>query len=73
MHSFLMCQMTIGIVITSYSIHYTKLYESPVLDSASRSMSVKLEPADNDGRIKAGMFARVKLITDTRTDIVIVV
>ncbi len=45
---------------------------SPVLDSTSRSMSVKLEPADNDGRIKAGMFARVKLITDTRTDIVIV-
>lgn len=45
---------------------------SPVLDSTSRSMSVKLEPAANSGRIKAGMFARVKLITDTRTDIVIV-
>ncbi len=44
---------------------------SPVLDSSSRSMSVKLEPASNDGKIKAGMFARVKLITDTKTDIVI--
>lgn len=45
---------------------------SPVLDPTSRSMSVKLEPATGNGRIKAGMFARVKLITDTRTNIVIV-
>lgn len=43
---------------------------SPVLDATSRSMSVKLEPASGDTRIKAGMFARVKLITDTKADIV---
>lgn len=43
---------------------------SPVLDATSRSMSVKLDPASGDSRIKAGMFARVKLITDTKSNIV---
>ncbi len=43
---------------------------SPVLDSSSRSLGVKLEPQTDDSRIKAGMFARVKLITDTKTGIV---
>lgn len=43
---------------------------SPVLDQTSRSMSVKLSLVTPDSRIKAGMFARVKLITDTRTGIV---
>jgi len=43
---------------------------SPVLDQTSRTMAVKLAFADTDPRIKAGMFARVKLITDTKTNIV---
>lgn len=43
---------------------------SPVLDQSSRSMSVKLALAERDPRIKAGMFARVKLITDTKTSTV---
>ncbi|HZK19431.1 MAG TPA: efflux RND transporter periplasmic adaptor subunit [Treponemataceae bacterium] len=43
---------------------------SPVLDPTSRTMSVKLSMIDQDPRIKAGMFARVKLITDTLTNIV---
>ncbi|MCD1654254.1 efflux RND transporter periplasmic adaptor subunit [Treponema zuelzerae] len=43
---------------------------SPVLDQTSRTMAVKLALTDPDPRIKAGMFARVKLITDTRTNIV---
>lgn len=43
---------------------------SPVLDQSSRSMSVKLGLTERDPRIKAGMFARVKLITDTRTSTV---
>jgi multidrug efflux pump subunit AcrA (membrane-fusion protein) len=43
---------------------------SPVLDQNSRTMTVKLALAKTDSRIKAGMFARVKLITDTKTNIV---
>lgn len=43
---------------------------SPVLDQTSRTMGVKLAFASPDPRIKAGMFARVKLITDTRSNIV---
>ncbi len=43
---------------------------SPVLDQTSRTMGVKLSFTRNDSRIKAGMFARVKLITDNRSNIV---
>ncbi len=43
---------------------------SPVLDQSSRSMGVKLALTERDPRIKAGMFARVKLITDTKTSTV---
>ncbi len=43
---------------------------SPVLDTSSRTMAVKLELTERDPRIKAGMFARVKLITDTKSGIV---
>lgn len=43
---------------------------SPVLDQTSRTMSVKLSLLNQDSRIKVGMFARVKLITDTLTNIV---
>lgn len=43
---------------------------SPVLDPTSRTMGVKLSMINQDSRIKAGMFARVKLITDTVTNIV---
>lgn len=43
---------------------------SPVLDQTTRTMSVKLALTRPDPRIKAGMFARVKLITDTKAGIV---
>ncbi|HPA09917.1 MAG TPA: efflux RND transporter periplasmic adaptor subunit [Treponemataceae bacterium] len=43
---------------------------SPVLDQASRTMGVKLSFIAKDPRIKAGMFARVKLITDIRSNVV---
>jgi membrane fusion protein, multidrug efflux system len=43
---------------------------SPVLDQTARTMAVKLTLVREDGRIKAGMFARVKLITDTKANIV---
>lgn len=38
---------------------------SPVLDTISRTMLAKLKVEPADSRIKAGMYARVKLITDT--------
>lgn len=38
---------------------------SPVLDTTSRTMIAKLKVEPADSRIKAGMYARVKLITDT--------
>ena len=38
---------------------------SPVLDTTSRTMLTKLKVEPADSRIKAGMYARVKLITDT--------
>ena len=37
---------------------------SPVVDSSSRTKSVTLEFDKKDGRINAGMFAKVKLYTD---------
>lgn len=43
---------------------------SPVLDQTSRTMAVKLTLVNQDSRIKAGMFARVKLITDTKSNTV---
>lgn len=43
---------------------------SPVLDQSSRTMAVKLTFDKKDPRIKAGMFARVKLITDVRSNVV---
>jgi len=43
---------------------------SPVLDQTSRTMGVKLTFNKKDPRIKAGMFARVKLITDVKSGIV---
>lgn len=43
---------------------------SPVLDQTARTMAVKLSLVSQDSRIKVGMFARVKLITDTKTNTV---
>lgn len=43
-----------------------KVFEvSPVLDKTSRTMSVKLRINPPDKRIKAGMYARVRLITES--------
>ena len=50
-----------------------KVFEvSPVLDKASRTMSVKLRINPPDSRIKAGMYARVRLITDSVKDAIVV-
>jgi multidrug efflux pump subunit AcrA (membrane-fusion protein) len=45
---------------------------SPVLNTVSRSMTVKLRLAAQDARIKIGMYARVKLITDERKNVIVI-
>lgn len=43
---------------------------SPVLDPASRTMEIRLELPSQDARLKAGMFAKVKVITSEKEGIV---
>jgi len=43
---------------------------SPEVDPVSRTLEIKLLLDQPDTRIKVGMFARVKLITDSMTDVV---
>ena len=46
---------------------------SPVLDPASRTLRIRLRfPGRTDPRIKAGMFATVSLITNTRRDVPVI-
>ena len=46
---------------------------SPVLDPASRTVRIRLRfPGHMDPRIRAGMFATVSLVTNTRQDILII-
>lgn len=45
---------------------------SPVLDTASRTMGVKLHFDKVDPRIKVGMYGRVKLVTDSVQDAIVV-
>lgn len=43
---------------------------NPVLDTTTRSMGVKLVLDPPDNRIKIGMYCRVKLITESKADVV---
>jgi len=43
---------------------------SPVVDPQTRTLEVKLRLAQPDGRIKPGMFAAVKIVTERKTSIV---
>lgn len=43
---------------------------SPVVDTKSRTMEMKLSINDTSSRLKAGMFAEVKIITEEKKDIV---
>lgn len=45
---------------------------SPVLDTATRTMAVKLRFNSKDERIKVGMFARVKLITESVKNAIVI-
>lgn len=43
---------------------------SPILDNSTRTMNVTLQLDPPDSRIKVGMYARIKLITDRRKDVI---
>jgi len=43
---------------------------SPTVDTASRTMEVRLNVDNSEGRLKAGMFAKVKIITEEKNNIV---
>ena len=44
---------------------------SPVLDNASRTMLTKVRIVQRNNQIKIGMYARVKLITETRSNSIV--
>lgn len=49
------------------------VYEvSPVLDSISRTMAIKLRIVPTNPKVRVGMYARVKLITDRKKKVIIV-
>ena len=45
---------------------------SPVLDTTSRTMAIKIRISKNDSKIRVGMYARVKLITESIKNAIIV-
>ena len=45
---------------------------SPVLDNSSRTMLTKVRIVQRDNKIKIGMYARVKLITESRANTIVV-
>ena len=50
-----------------------KVFEiSPVLDTTTRTMLVKLRFAKPDNRIKVGMYGRVKLVTDSVKNAIVI-
>jgi len=52
-------------------IFYGSISEiSPTVDLASRTMEVKLNVSDSTSRLKPGMFAKVRLITERKNNIV---
>lgn len=54
------------------TFHATTTELSPVLNKSSRTMEVKLSIKENDSRIKSGMFASVKLITEVLENVITV-
>ncbi len=45
---------------------------SPVLDSTSRTLGIKLIQTPVDSRLRAGMYARIKLVTDTKKNTIVI-
>jgi RND family efflux transporter MFP subunit len=48
----------------------TVIEVSPVVDPASRTMEIKLNVTNQDNKLREGMFAKVKLITEQKENIV---
>lgn len=44
----------------------------PVLDTSSRTLGIKLVQTPPDSRLKAGMYARIKLVTDTKKNTIVI-
>lgn len=44
----------------------------PVLDTSSRTLGIKLVQTPSDSRLKAGMYARIKLVTDTKKNTIVI-
>lgn len=44
----------------------------PVLDTSSRTLGIKLVQTPSDNRLRAGMYARIKLITDTKKNTIVI-
>lgn len=45
---------------------------SPVLDTSTRTMQIKIRITQRDNKIKVGMYARVKLITDSVENAIVI-
>ncbi len=64
--------------ITSFSAYPGKFYKasvveiSPVVNPLTRTMKIKLEFSEDFKNIKAGMFGSVRLITEKKTNVLIV-
>lgn len=44
---------------------------SPILDSVSRTMEIKLKINPIDERVRVGMYARVRLVTESMNDVIV--
>ena len=44
----------------------------PVLDTSSRTLGIKLIQEPSDPRLRAGMYARIKLVTDTKKNAIVI-
>lgn len=44
----------------------------PVLDTSTRTLGIKLIQEPTDSRLRAGMYARIKLVTDTKKNTIVI-
>jgi RND family efflux transporter MFP subunit len=45
---------------------------SPTVDTKSRTAAVRIQPADNDNKLRAGMFARLNIVTGQKQNALVV-
>lgn len=53
----------------TFSAHITEI--SPVLDTSSRTMTIKLSIDNQDSKIKIGMYAKIHLITEHKNNVTV--